>query len=148
MPDRVDPAGPVRRASFLRRIAAIVYDTLVLIAIEMLATALVLPLAKDDAFAPGNNLYRLYLAVVAFLFFGWFWTHGGQTLGMRAWRLRVVAEEGGGMTWGSAMRRFSGAIVSALPLGLGYLWMLFAADGRTWHDRLSRTRVVYEPRSK
>ncbi len=133
-------------AGLLRRLAAMVYDTLVIVALEMTATLLALALAEGDAFSAGNNLYRLYLLLVAFGFFGWFWTHGGQTLGMRAWRLRVVAEDGGSISWAQAGQRFVGAVLAALPLGVGYLWMCFAPDHRTWHDKLSRSLIIYEPR--
>lgn len=133
-----------RPAGLLRRLAAMVYDTLVVVALEMTATLLVLPLAEGDAFASGNNLYRLYVLLIAFTFFGWFWTHGGQTLGMRAWRLRVVAEDGGPIGWTQALLRFVGAALAALPFGVGYLWMYFASDRRTWHDKLSQSYIVYE----
>jgi len=147
MPALDDAAAP-QPAGLIRRLAAMVYDGLVLLAIELLATVLVLPLAQGDAIVAGNDLFRAYLVVVAFLFFGWFWTHGGQTLGMRAWRVTVVDRDGGPVSWGQAAARFGGAILSALPLGLGYLWLLLDRERLTWHDRLSGTRLVYSPRPR
>ena len=85
---------------------------------------------------------QLYLLGCPFVFFGWFWTHGGQTLGMRAWRLRLLDAEGGPVTWRQSLLRVAGAYLSALALGVGYLWVLFDRAGLAWHDRLSGTRLV------
>ena len=76
---------------FFRRCAAIFYDVLILFGVLMFAAALVvLPLGwvYDIEIESGNILYQLYLCLVVFLFFAWFWVHGGQTLGMRAWRIK------------------------------------------------------------
>ncbi len=80
-------AHPVIR--FPRRLAALVYDSLVLAALWMAATLPVLALTGGEAVTGGVWLYRFYLLVIAGVFFGWFWTHGGQTLGMRAWRAKL-----------------------------------------------------------
>ncbi len=136
----------VRPAGLFRRLAAMVYDSLLLFAALYLSTAPLLLLTQGEAVALAHPLYRVYLFVVAFVFFGWFWTHGGQTLGMRAWRLRVLTRDGKSIGWLQALQRFLGAIVSLLALGLGYLWLLFDSDGYTWHDRMSKTVVVFMPK--
>ena len=76
------------------------------------------------------------------IFFCGFWVHGGQTLGMRAWRLRVVRDDGHPLGWARAMARFAAGIVAALPLGLGLWWSAFDRQKRGWHDRWTGTRVV------
>lgn len=125
-----------------RRFGALVYDAVVVLAIWMAATALLLPFTGGEAIRPGQLWYTLYLVGVAFLYFGWCWTHGGQTLGMRTWRLRLVDREGRGARWGQALVRFLGAGVSALALGIGFLWAFVDTDRRTWHDRLSGTIIA------
>ena len=80
------------------------------------------------------------------LFFGWFWTRSGQTLGMQAWRLRVQQPDGSAIGWRQALIRMGGAVLSGLCLGAGYWWALFDRDRCTWHDRLSGTRVVLLPK--
>lgn len=134
--------------SLLRRLGAVLYDTLLLAALLMLASFLYVPLA-DQALAPPFNraIYQLYLLMIGLAYFGWFWVHGGQTLGLRTWRLRLVARDGGAVTWMQAVRRFLAAIVSWLCLGLGFLWVLVDREKLTWHDRFSGTRLILLPKT-
>jgi len=138
-----------RTPGLLRRLAAILYDGMVLLGILILAVALVVipyeqlsgtPFPQD---APLHRLaLRAYLLLVIGAFFSYFWVRGGQTLGMRAWRLRVLHDDGEPLGWGDAWRRFAFACLSLAPFGLGLLWCLLDRDGLAWHDRLSRTRPV------
>ena len=121
------------------------YDSILLSSVLFLATALVIPFNESTAISSGNNLFSIYLLAVSFAYFGWFWTHGGQTLGMRVWRVRVLAKRGNTITWKQAALRFAGAIVSWLPLALGFLWMLWSPERRTWHDQWSDTELVLVP---
>jgi uncharacterized RDD family membrane protein YckC len=89
---------------------------------------------------------QLYLLGICAAFFVWFWVHGGQTLGMRAWRLRLVSHAGGSVAPRRAILRFFGALLSLACLGLGFAWMLFDREGLAWHDRLSKTRLMVEPK--
>ena len=90
---------------------------------------------------PGDGWFRLYLLAVAALFFSAFWRRG-ETLGMRAWRLRVVGPDGRPPGWGRALGRFAAAILSWAVLALGFLWVLVDPERLAWHDRLSGTRLV------
>ncbi|MDH3281586.1 MAG: RDD family protein [Gammaproteobacteria bacterium] len=133
---------PRRHPGLARRLAAIGYDLFLLVAVLWVA-ALPLPLiaeATRQMFWPLLAI-RVYLLVVAFLFFGWFWVHGGQTLGMRAWRVRVTRLDGAPLSWSDASLRFVSAGLSWLCGGLGFAWMWFDRDGCTWHDRLSHTHL-------
>lgn len=130
-------------AGLPRRLAAIVYDVLPLCAVLLVFTTAVWLARGGREIPPGTIWFQLALVGVADAFFGWFWTHGGQTLGMLAWRIRVVrADDGGPLGWGRATLRFAAAIVSLLPLGLGFWWALVDREASTWHDRLSGTRLV------
>ena len=126
-----------------RRVAAMFYDGLLLISVLFLATLAVLPLTRGEAVV-GSALYDAYILVIIFFYFAWHWVHKGQTLGMRAWRLRVVQESGRPLTWWHALLRFMFAIVSWVPLGLGFWWIWLDKEKMTWHDRASGTRVVSE----
>jgi uncharacterized RDD family membrane protein YckC len=143
-PDLV-PAEALQPAPLLRRLAALCYDALLLVALLATFTLLVILSRGGRAVAPGTWWFEGLLCGIAVLFFCWFWVHGGQTLGMRAWRIRVVGLDGSGIGWGRALLRFAAALAAAAPLGAGFLWSLFDARRRCWHDRLSRTLTVREP---
>jgi uncharacterized RDD family membrane protein YckC len=131
-----------RPASLFRRLAALFYDSLLLLALWFVATALLLPLSGGEAIHSSNPLLTTYLLFVSFFFYGWFWMHGGQTLGMRSWRLQLRNLREGPITWWQALLRFLVAIPAAGLLGLGYFWMLVDRRKLTWHDRYSETTVV------
>jgi len=131
------------------------YDSLLLFALMWAVTAAEVGLrvwlsgeqsvrAAGHAAAGGLWLQLPLLAVVP-LFFGGFWTRWGQTLGMQAWRLRVETEDGRLPGWGRSLLRLALACVSLALLGAGYWAALLDPAGRSWHDRLSRTRIVLLP---
>ena len=78
----------------------------------------------DPSLLRDNPFYIAYLLAISFGFYGWFWTHGGQTLGMRAWRLKALTADGQAVSWRHAIIRVAAAHVSLFALGLGYLWLL------------------------
>lgn len=131
-------------AHLLRRLGAICYDAMLLIAVLFVA-GLPLPLIPEPLRLEPWVRYATftYLLLVSFVFFGWFWTHGGQTLGMRAWRIRVIDDQQGELTWKLAWRRFAWSIISWALLGIGFLWSLFDAERRALHDRFSGTRLIH-----
>lgn len=139
-PESHPPSG------FLRRIAAGVYDGLLVLALLFLPTSIVMAFRGGAAIPPGSALLQLLLLATVASFFVGFWVHGGQTLGMRAWRLRVERRTGEPLTYGDGLVRFAVAIVSIAALGLGFLWMVFDPQGLTWHDRAAGTRVVVIPK--
>jgi len=127
-------------APLLRRLAALFYDLLLLIAVLFFASALAVAINQGPI--PKDNLYfKLYLLAVDYLFFAWFWTHGGETLGMRAWRLQLRSTNGDCITWRITLIRFLTAIPSLLFFGCGYWWSLIDPKKRSWHDRLSNSQV-------
>jgi len=152
-----------------RRLAAIVYDGLLLVGVLVGATALALGLVVIiigvDAFKAqnplmGNPFFQFYLFLICFLFYGGFWTHGGQTLGMRAWRLRVQRRDGGEISWWRALPRFlvgglwlapvaglhrlfGVGIGFSLAVGFGVLLLLLAPR---LPDRASKTELVVLPK--
>lgn len=122
---------------------AVCYDALLLLAVLFFATAVALPFNGGQAFAPDQYVFPVYLLIVGFLFYAWFWTHGGQTLGMRAWRIRLCTLDGGPISWRQAVVRFAAACLSWACLGLGFIWCLKDRERRCWHDRLSATQLIY-----
>lgn len=137
----------MRNAGLLRRFAAILYDSLLLLAVLMLATLPFVALRGGEPVTTKGNLgYQLTLFVVIYAFFVGYWTRTGSTLGMQSWGLRVESRDGNAPTLAAASLRFFAAILSWLVLGLGFLWQLWDADELTWHDRISGTRLRYYPK--
>ena len=163
-----NPAFPL--AKLPRRLAAIGYDGLLLTGVLFVAAALALGLAvilvgsaAFEAHNPlvGNPFFRSYLLLVCFFFYGGFWVHGGQTLGMRAWRVRVRRRDGRGIGWWQALLRFLIASLWLAPvaylhqvfklgiglsLGAGFACLLLLLALRL-PDRFSETELVVLPKS-
>lgn len=136
----------VQHATLARRLAAFVYDTLIVIAILFFVGGIGVALNNGEA-AEGPLMESAYFVAV-FLFNGYFWTRSGQTIGMMAWRLRVQTVEGYSLSWTHALKRFFVAIFSIAMAGAGYWWMLFSDQKLTWHDQASSSRVVLLPKRK
>jgi uncharacterized RDD family membrane protein YckC len=136
--------------SLWRRLAAILYDTTLVAAVLLMAMALVVvPIDMffgsenfDASSLRSNPLYLAYLFCIMVGFHILFWMRGGQTLGMKAWRLKVVRDDGEPLKLKDALLRYFAAILSWIALGLGFIWILFNEDGLAWHDRISKTRLV------
>lgn len=133
------------------RLAAAIYDLFPLLALWMLAAALVLFAAHgevDVAHPPFTyrTALRVALLAVTAAYFVISWARGGQTIGMRAWRLRVTAGDGSRLPWPRALLRFAVAIVSLGALGLGFLWCLVDRERRAWHDIAAKSQVLRLPK--
>ncbi|MDC0663933.1 RDD family protein [Marinobacter sp. SS21] len=159
-------------ANMMRRLLAIIYDGLISIAVLMvtswaytLVAASVIGFERYEAMMESGTLeadplLSSVLFVVLFVFFGYFWTRSGQTLGMQVWRIRIQNLNGVSVSWVQALKRF---MVAAFALFAGLLclynwgsWSLiivgpavfgvfFPFNGESLIDRLSRSQVVRVP---
>ena len=126
------------------RLFALAYDVFPLAALWMAIAGLGLLAVHGDvdvAHPPAGYRLALQLALLA-VSAGYFvlsWTRGGQTLGMRAWRIRIIAAEGGALPWPRAILRFGIALLSLAAFGLGFLWCLVDRERRAWHDLAARS---------
>lgn len=135
-----------RLTLLLRRLAAALYDGLLLLALWFSAAFLVVA-ARGGKPIPALTLwFELLLWGLGFLFCGWFWTHGGQTLGLRAWRLRAITREGGVLSWQRSLLRYALALPSWLSV-IGVVWTLIDREGRAWHELGSGSRLSLLPRA-
>lgn len=132
--------------NLLRRVAAMIYDALLVIAILMVAAAIVV-IPSGGEIRPGTLWFQIYLVVVWWAYFAVCWRLGGQTVGMKAWRVKLITERTERIGWMHSALRFLVAGVSAAVAGLGYLWSLFEPKRRTWHDLVSSTRLVVVPKA-
>jgi uncharacterized RDD family membrane protein YckC len=122
----------------LRHFAVMIYDSLLLFSVLFFAGLLAYPVTQGQS----SFVYTIYLWGVIFLYFGWQWLRGGQTLGMRTWHIQLQPINGNQLTWRQVFIRFSVAIVSWLVFGLGFFWVIIDERHRTWHDLASKTRLV------
>ena len=161
------------KAGLLRRLAALAYDVLLVIAVAFVATFAMLPLTGGEAIltstqGPVGHIYHAVVLVAVFAYFGWCWTQSGQTLGMKAWRIRLEAPDGRRINWAGAFVRFAlgvalvwiaalggwhlarpggtiagaGAAAMIAPLVANFAWIPFDTAGRSLLDLATRSRVV------
>lgn len=141
--------------SLLRRLTAVIYDALLVIALVGLTNALALGIVVETTGGTqqvlGAHWVQLITVVCVVGFFSFFWLKSGQTLGMQAWRIRLRPFPGDpqphAISLPQAVLRCAGALLSLLPLGMGYWWCLFDRNGRYWHDYLSRSELVLTARN-
>lgn len=139
-------------ASLWLRLAAAIYDLFPLIALWMLTAGFVL-LASHGTVDVAHPSFeyefalRSALLAVTAAYFVVSWSRGGQTIGMRAWRLRVVGADGRALAWPRALLRFAVACVSLIALGAGFVWCLVDGEKRGWHDLTARSVLVRLPKN-
>jgi uncharacterized RDD family membrane protein YckC len=124
-------------AGLFRRLAAMCYDVLLMVALWFVATFAMLPLTGGEAILTSSqgllgHFYHALLLLLALAYFGLCWTRGGQTLGMKAWRIRLETMDGHPPRWSDALIRFTIGAVCLFPAVLG-LWCL-RAPGWNWRD--------------
>lgn len=126
----------------LRMLAVWLYDLLLLIALWLAAGLLVVILNGGEAIRADNPFFPLLIVALTFLFYGWFWTHGGQTLGMRAWKVYLTSQGRPGINWLQAGIRFGVAVASLFSAGIGFVWMWVSPQKHSWHDSASGSSLV------
>ena len=136
--DRVWPTG------LGRRLGAMLYDSFLVMAIWVLLAFIAVALNRGEA--NESPLFHSLLFVMTFAFFAFCWMRAGMTLGMQAWRLRVQTLDGASITLVQSLIRFLVACLSLALLGLGYWWVLFDGQRRSWPDIVSGTQVVVLPK--
>jgi uncharacterized RDD family membrane protein YckC len=111
------------------------------LAVLFFATAIALPFNGGLSFTGEQYYFSLYLFGTSYCFYVWFWMHGGQTLGLKAWKIKLCNLDGNSINLTEATMRFFAAILSWGCLGLGFFWCLFDQNKRSWHDHLSKTQL-------
>lgn len=161
MPDTADSLPP---APLWRRLTAMLYDSLLCIALVFVVTAVYTGLHKllinagvfSDRYAileakasvSYDPVLTLVLLASLWLFFGFFWRRAGQTLGMQTWRIRVENPDGSVISWTQALLRVLAGGLGWATFGLGWLWQWMDPQRRSWTDRFSRSRTVQLPKRK
>ncbi len=156
-------------ANILRRFAAMAYDGLLLFAVLIIASFISLAFTGGKGSAQFNPLLSFYFITVIYLFFAWFWTHGGQTLGMRAWKIKLVRQDNTLLSWYDAAIRYAVSlpawvfllfsilvsfdkletqtVLHQLPSAVLYLialsWLIADQLPNNWREKLTKTKIIF-----
>jgi uncharacterized RDD family membrane protein YckC len=133
-------------APFLVRIAAMIYESLLVTAVVFVAALPFLYLVGTAESGWVRHVFQLYLLGILFAYFSAFWLRSGQTLAMKTWRIRLVSQAGGRLSFRQALLRFFLALFGLLLGGIGFWWARVDRDRQFLHDRLAGTRLVRGPR--
>ncbi len=129
-------------ASLGRRLLCLIYETLLLIAVLLLAGGITTVLAQAAAIANPRTLTRIIVSVVCAGYFTTQWLRSGQTLPMKTWRIRLETASGTRITLPQALLRLALATIGYAAMGISVLWALADRDRQFLHDRLAGTRLV------
>ena len=136
--------------SIRRRFASMMYESLLLLgvlALTFMVPHLVLGVMWQIQISGGFEWLHVFVVLGAY--FGWFWLHGGQTLAMQTWRLRIEnAVSDAPLSWQRALLRYVLAWFSLWFFGAGLIWAFFDRDKQFLHDRLAGTRQVFLPKDR
>ena len=127
---------------FGRRLVSMIYELLLLLAVLFISSFIFHLIFRDTNAVYFRPLFQFYLLVVMGIYFVWFWTHGGQTLAMQTWKMKVVTASGNKLGMRQAITRYLLAVMGVLFLGFGILWALFDRERQYLHDRLAGTRII------
>ncbi len=128
--------------SLLRRLTSMLYEILPLLAILFMAGLIFITVVRLPQVGPVKLLFQGYLIMVSGCYLTWFWRHGGQTLAMKTWRIRLVNQHNQTLSNRQAILRFLLAIVSIGLAGIGLFWAFFDKDKQFLHDRLAKTKII------
>ena len=134
---------PSSAPSLFRRLFSALYETLLLIGVTAVFVLLPQTLyAMDRGQTASSALLLLHLILVMGLYFVWFWSHGGQTLAMKTWKIRLVDAQETPVNIPRALLRFVLCWPSWGLMGAGLLWAIFDSEHQFLHDRWAGTRLI------
>jgi uncharacterized RDD family membrane protein YckC len=132
----------IRPAGLGRRLASLLYESLLVFAIAFIAGLLFYGAASGGLSGLRRHLFQVYIFTVLGVYFVYCWHCGGQTLPMKTWKLRLIGSNGGAVSMRRAAMRYLLACASVGLAGAGFLWALFDREGQFLHDRIAGTRIV------
>ncbi len=133
----------VQPAKLGRRIGALIYDSLILLAILLFASVPIVFLAPSNINISHSFIYRGYLLLITIIFYHICWHQSGQTLGMRSWKIKLInLDDNKPISFIQSTIRVLTAIPAFLFFGLGYFMLYFNKQHATLHDLASGTLLV------
>jgi uncharacterized RDD family membrane protein YckC len=137
-----DAPAPAANAGLARRAGSLAYEAVLLTAFLFICTWVFLFIGQALDAALARHLLQAWLLLLSGAYFVYCWTHGGQTLPMKTWHIRLVTATGGALPVRLAVKRYLLALVSLGACGLGFAWALVDRDHQFLHDRLAGTRLI------
>lgn len=125
-----------------RRLLCLIYETLLLTAVILMAGGMATALAQTAGMAQPRTLTRIIVAFVCVGYYAIQWQRRGQTLPMKTWRISLETASGGRISPLQTLLRMTLATIGYLAMGITILWALIDRDRQFLHDRLSGTRLV------
>jgi len=130
--------------SFLRQVAILGYEALLILALLGVATLAFVGLFGDATHGMQRHFLQLFLWLIAALYFVTCWYRSGQTLAMKTWRVRLVRLDGAPLDIKTTLQRYVLASFSLIFFGAGFLWALIDREHCSLHDRLLGCRLIIE----
>jgi uncharacterized RDD family membrane protein YckC len=131
---------------FGRRFVAYLIDAVILWAVTFCLsfglTAVTASGGGEDIVSGANLAAQCVSILIALAYFVVFWATSGQTPGKMALGIKVIGTDGSRVTWGKAILRYIGYIISGVVFFLGFIWIAFDAKRQGWHDKIASTYVV------
>ena len=143
-----DNAIALTPAPLPSRFAAMLYESLLVTAVVFVASFIIIPVVGDMHAPWQRHLFQVYIFGVLFAYFSAFWLRSGQTLAMKTWRIRLVQQNGGSLSFKQAVLRFVLALLGLLLVGIGFWWAFIDRDKQFLHDRLVGTRLIRVQRKR
>lgn len=142
-------------APLWKRFMAMLYDSFLVVAISMAYGATVTAVSafqssnmtKDYSPTVSGLGFQLGWVLTLFIFYYYFWRKAGQTVGMKAWRLKIVSNNNERLSLTQCLTRFFGGFISFVLLGAGFWWALIDNKKATAHDKMSNSRIVVTPKA-
>jgi uncharacterized RDD family membrane protein YckC len=119
-----------------------VYECLLLFGVAFFAGLVFHLLVRTEMTALVRHIFQFYLLTIIGVYFVWSWRHGGQTLAMKTWKLRVIDAGGGNVSLPQAVTRYLYACAGIGLCGIGIVYALIDRERLFLHDRLSKTRII------
>ena len=131
----------MKNIAFPRRLMITVYDLIILLGIIFIFS---LPFAdiKINENTSFIFLFQLYMYIVIKIFYVYLWTNGRSTIGMKAWKTKVVNIYNDPIKYKTAIIRFNIAFVTNIFFCIGILYSVYDKENRTIYDIISKTNLV------
>ena len=128
----------MQNTALWKHFAAFIYDIFPIVGMFLLTTFIVVLIRHGEEVKPHTLWFDLIVITELAFYYTYSWKIGGQTLGMRAWKFKIIPNQNQAtMTWPQTSLRFLVGIISTLLLGSGLFWALFSKEKRTWMDLVS-----------